>query len=359
MSSYTSCSTNLRARPLAKRWLAPTVAVVLLLAGTGGIASALNTPGATPPYISTPPLGDVKSILPVTYAEVVAPSLPVYSNPLDPMIDLPPTKLFGAGFVWVSLFDPEPILHDNQVWYQIQPNEYVPAEYVRIRHPSEYQGVHLSAQPDMPLAWVVYGARASNSPGIPPAQNAVSLPRYALVTIYEERQIGQWMWYRIGENQWLEQRQLGIVRVSPRPEGIGPNDKWVDVNLFEQTLAAYEGDRMVMATLISSGLARWPTPTGLYRVWAKVAASKMSGREGYADYYFLEDVPWILYFNQSVALHGTYWHDRFGTRRSHGCVNLSPQDALWLFNWATPVAGPGNWTLSNAENQGAWVWVHD
>jgi lipoprotein-anchoring transpeptidase ErfK/SrfK len=170
--------------------------------------------------------------------------------------------------------------------------------------------------------------------------------------------VGDRTWYRIGENQWVEQRQVGIVSRSPRPEGVGPADKWIEVNLFEQTLAAYEGDRMVYATLVSSGLPRWPTPTGLFRIWAKVAMSKMSGRDGFPDYYFLQDVPWIMYFNGSVALHGAYWHDRFGARHSHGCVNLSPIDAKWLFDWTAPKADPRAWTLPTPEEPGTWVWVH-
>jgi lipoprotein-anchoring transpeptidase ErfK/SrfK len=85
----------------------------------------------------------------------------------------------------------------------------------------------------------------------------------------------------------------------------------------------------------------------------------MSGREGFPDYYFLQDVPWIMYFSGDVALHGAYWHDRFGAPHSHGCVNLSPKDAQWLFNWTAPTAGPYNWTLPKPEDQGTWVWVHN
>ncbi|MER3459517.1 MAG: hypothetical protein C4309_13610 [Chloroflexota bacterium] len=147
--------------------------------------------------------------------------------------------------------------------------------------------------------------------------------------------------------------------VSPRPEGVGPTEKWIEVNLYEQTLAAYEGDRMVYATLVSSGLPQWATPEGLTRIWIKLRVAKMSGAEGRSDYYFLEDVPWIMYFNKAVGLHGAYWHDGFGYVRSHGCVNLAPRDAEWLFNWTTPVVPEGtNSVLSTEDNPGTWVWVH-
>ena len=123
-------------------------------------------------------------------------------------------------------------------------------------------------------------------------------------------------------------------------------------------LAAYEGERMVYATLVSSGLPQWQTAQGLFRIWLKVKLGKMSGREGYSDYYFLEDVPWSMYFYQSFALHGAYWHDKFGLRHSHGCVNLPPRDAKWLFDWVTPATSPYNFTLPTEEDPGAWVWVH-
>ncbi len=85
----------------------------------------------------------------------------------------------------------------------------------------------------------------------------------------------------------------------------------------------------------------------------------MSGREGYADYYFLEDVPWTMYFNRDFALHGAYWHDRFGIQHSHGCVNLSLADAKWLFEWTVPTSTRSGWKLATEEQPGTWVWVHE
>jgi len=83
----------------------------------------------------------------------------------------------------------------------------------------------------------------------------------------------------------------------------------------------------------------------------------MSGRSGYPDYYFLEDVPWTMYFNRDFALHAAYWHDGFGFQHSHGCVNLSPQDARWLFEWTAPTDQTG-WTRATPDKPGTWVWVH-
>lgn len=119
-----------------------------------------------------------------------------------------------------------------------------------------------------------------------------------------------------------------------RPLGVGPNERWVDVNLTTQTLVAYEGDIPVLTTLISSGTWDHPTVTGQFRVWLRYESQTMDGRRLGYDYY-LEDVPYVMYFYEDYALHGTYWHNNFGTPMSHGCVNMSIPDAEFVFYWST------------------------
>src|SRR5262249_5049590 len=116
--------------------------------------------------------------------------------------------------------------------------------------------------------------------------------------------------------------------------------KWVHVDLTQQVLTAYEGDRLVFATLVSTGKKGFATPSGIYRVWYKVIHGAMHGAR--REPYFVDEVPFIQYFHRSHALHGTFGHDRFGTRQSHGCINLSMADAEWLFDWAPP-ALPAGW----------------
>ena len=85
----------------------------------------------------------------------------------------------------------------------------------------------------------------------------------------------------------------------------------------------------------------------------------MDGGDTPADAYDLADVPWTMYFHRGYALHTAYWHDKFGAVRSHGCVNLSPVDARWFFEWAGPVVPEGErFVRSTQENPGTWVWVH-
>jgi lipoprotein-anchoring transpeptidase ErfK/SrfK len=104
---------------------------------------------------------------------------------------------------------------------------------------------------------------------------------------------------------------------------------WIEVNLTAQTLTAYEGKVLVRHTSISSGLPDTPTPPGLFHIYLKLRYDDMEG----ADYY-LPKVPYVMYFYQAYALHGTYWHANFGQPASHGCVNIPTDHAAWLYEWA-------------------------
>lgn len=118
-----------------------------------------------------------------------------------------------------------------------------------------------------------------------------------------------------------------------QPAGLRPGEKWIDVNVSTQTLVAYEGSAPVHNTLVSTGTANHPTVIGQFRIWLRFTSQDMNGyRLGY-DYY-LKGVPYVQYFYEDYALHGTFWHSNFGHPMSHGCVNLSPSDAEWLFHWA-------------------------
>lgn len=118
-----------------------------------------------------------------------------------------------------------------------------------------------------------------------------------------------------------------------RPFGVGDNDKWIDINLSTQSLVAFEGDRAVFSTLISSGLPQYATVTGQFRIWLRYRNQTMDGRRLGYDY-VVSDVPYVMYFYEDYAIHGAYWHNNFGTPMSHGCVNMQPDEAAWLYSWA-------------------------
>lgn len=123
------------------------------------------------------------------------------------------------------------------------------------------------------------------------------------------------------------------VPTQPAPIGaipdVGDNEKWIDIDLSAQRLYAYQGDEVVGSFLVSTGTWEHPTPVGQYAVWIKLRYDDMSGPG-----YYLPDVPYTMYFYQGYGIHGTYWHNNFGTPMSHGCVNMRTDQAGWLFDWA-------------------------
>lgn len=106
--------------------------------------------------------------------------------------------------------------------------------------------------------------------------------------------------------------------------------RWIDVDLTNQMVYAYEGDTIVNSFVVSTGTSMTPTVTGKFKIWIKLKKTNMSGPG-----YYLPDVPYTMYFHKGYGLHGTYWHSNFGTPMSHGCVNLSIPDAEWLYYWAS------------------------
>ena len=124
----------------------------------------------------------------------------------------------------------------------------------------------------------------------------------------------------------------GVIR-GGRPLGVAADERWIDVDLSTQTLRAFEGNELIFETLISSGLANTPTVTGQFRIWLRYESQTMDGSQLGYDYY-LENVPYVMYFYEDYALHGAYWHSNFGTPMSHGCVNMDISDAQWVYSWA-------------------------
>jgi lipoprotein-anchoring transpeptidase ErfK/SrfK len=114
------------------------------------------------------------------------------------------------------------------------------------------------------------------------------------------------------------------------PNGLGPVERWIDIDLTAQTLSAYEGGDLVNHFVISSGRGGSPTVTGQFNVWAKVRIQAMSGVG-----YYIENVPWVMYFYKDYGIHGTWWHNNFGTPMSAGCINMSIPDAEWMYGWAS------------------------
>lgn len=143
------------------------------------------------------------------------------------------------------------------------------------------------------------------------------------------------------------------------------DNKWIEIDLSEQKLKAWDGGSLFVESLVSSGLPWWPTPTGEFRIWYKTRYTRMRGGSGrYA--YNLPNVPFTMFFendevpgHRGYGVHGAYWHNEFGTRRSHGCVNLPIPIAEKLFYWTTPTMGSSGAVRSSADNAGTKIVIHE
>lgn len=170
----------------------------------------------------------------------------------------------------------------------------------------------------------------------------------------------------------FEGEEFEIPKLAEIPSDIdvlgvaNPNERWIEIDLSEQRLRAWDGNSLFLESPVSTGLPWWPTPTGEFRIWIKLRYSDMEGGEG-RYYYNLPNVPYVMYFEsdkipgwRGYGLHGTYWHNDFGTQRSHGCVNLPTEVAGRLFYWATPNLGENAWTaFSTNDNLGTRIVIHE
>lgn len=256
--------------------------------------------------------------------------------------DNPPIDRLRQGTV-VFIYEEAP--YEGAIWYRIGDGRWVHSGWVELIAASASAmaiGVAAAEGYSLPVGWVVstvlnVRARPGVSADNPPIDQ---LTHNQVVPILDQYQLGSETWYRIGEDRWVYGGWIAAAFERARPASIGADERWVGVNLSQQTLVAYEGDRPVYAAMVATGLPGTPTVQGIFRTWWRVPWRKMSGgRPGM--YYYLEEVPWTCYFYKGYALHGAYWHDAFGRPRSHGCVNLSLYDAWWIFRWSEP-GGPNS-----------------
>ncbi len=237
-----------------------------------------------------------------------------------------PIGQIDEGFTYVTVTSTE------GDWVQINDGQWMPASQLAVARPSSFTGVYLDEPLPYTMAWILLPTYPSPSPGAPGDESRPILERYRRVNIFASAQVGDWEWYLVGPDAWVRQTQVARVLLVDRPPQV--KGRWFAVDLFEQVLVAYEEDTPVFATLISSGLPEWPTNEGTFTVWARQVNGHMSGAEGQTDFYSLENVPWVMYYDNEISLHGTYWHDGFGYRHSHGCVNMSITDAHWVYQWS-------------------------
>ena len=257
-------------------------------------------------------------------------SLAVYDGPGGNLVND-----MGVGYNFVTLAG----VGTQGDWTQISADRWIQSagvsDAVTI---SRFAGVRLP-EDGLPytMAWTLRHLYASETPGGEASESNPFMYRYTRVNIYTTVQDSEgYDWYQIGEDQWVHQFNVAKIVPIERPEDLN-TAKWVSIDLYEQVLIAYEDSTPVFATLVSSGLPEWSTNEGTFNVYLRRERTTMSGAYGQPDFYYLEEVPWTMFFDDDIALHGTFWHDGFGYRQSHGCVNLSITDANWIFEWSSDV----------------------
>jgi lipoprotein-anchoring transpeptidase ErfK/SrfK len=248
------------------------------------------------------------------------------------------------------------IVEQREKWARTTKGLWIGKQDLALARPSLFVGEAI-ADGQLDLAWVL--ADKASQWGSPSTKEKpkTALARFQRVHVHEQSgaMVRVTSERASTDGGWMLASDLARPNLAPVPTEIASQaakhsqgERWIDVDSATQTLVAYEGPRPVYATLVSTG--RGPadsgnaTPLGIHRIWVKLFASDMANvqREDREAHYSLEDVPYVQFFDNAVALHGTYWHGDFGHPRSHGCVNLSPLDAHWMFDFTEPHL-PSGW----------------
>ena len=303
------------------------------------------------PLLSIPyhPIDGTLGDLPFSYALLGDGSTPAYGSLEDAISgnntihSIEPGKLRYVSYVDFSDSENGRFfkLHDG-TWVRVASRVSIPHSYSG--------GIELYRTPNHSFGWIVPFApilETKRNPGYSPDDyTGNTLNQYQLVQVYSTKVVDNVEWDLVGPDEWIEGRFVGrVIPNTTPPEGV-TNGRWIEVNLEEQTLAVYDQSELIYATLIASGLDPFFTKPGIFQVQRKLDSTLMSGtfEADRSDYYYLEDVPWTMYYDNARALHGAYWRTAFGFPQSHGCVNLAPSDAHWLYDWS---------------NIGEWVYVWD
>jgi lipoprotein-anchoring transpeptidase ErfK/SrfK len=263
-----------------------------------------------------------------------------------------------SGFALLNVFE------HNQRWYGMTTeHDLVALDRVRIVVPSAFHGIELP-EGSSAAGFADKGQVAKFR--LEPNGNMVAegaIDRREGVALTGERRPGGFL--LTPDAMYVPAAGLRLIAKRTEFPSFATGDrKWIDISILRQTLIAYVGKTPVYATLISSGRGGMgdpetesATPRGTFMVYAKHVSATMDGADDASDSYSLLDVPFVQYFHKGFALHGTYWHDEFGRVRSHGCVNLAPRDAAWLFEWTDPPV-PDHWHGVINKERGTVVYIH-
>ena len=249
-------------------------------------------------------------------------------------------------------------VHHDRTWLLTSDGLVVPADRVRPFRESAFRGVRLDSDRTLPLAWnrsgpkpkYIVDSRGRVTPvrDVWPARSPAFLaPGSKPISSGKQRYLATLSRTEGGHIIWVREADATVVAPREPPVAAKPDKKWMVVSITQGTLVAYEGERAVFATLVSPGAGGVPvpgqnpvkmstTPMGVFRITYKVRDTTMTPERGEPKNFWLAEVPYTQYFSMPFALHTAYWHEDFGQLMSAGCINVSPRDGHWLFEWTSP-----------------------
>lgn len=280
-----------------------------------------------------------------------APGLSGKQHERSPIVLAPMRQRVGFSFLSTFLWQGRR--------YGLTPEmEILPTDRLRPIRGSELHGYQIGKDVQFPFALVrTPGAKFRSGKDAP---YRAALPLTGKQAFYDKV-----LHYETTDGDWVSDRVASRLDPAKNMPGWGKNgEKWIDISVSKQTLMLYEGELPVYATLVSTGEAglsdhetSTATKRGIFRIHTKHISATMSSEE-LGEEFELRDVPYVMYFDkEGYALHGAYWHDRFGIPKSHGCINLAPEDARRIFHWTEPAVPPG-WHGALLPLKGTVVFVH-
>lgn len=311
-------------------------------------------PSTAPPGPAVDELGETGGRLPQRYAFIRFDGTRAYAHPSD-YFRYDYVEAFGKGFGIVVTGER---VYEGVAFVRTRRHLWVERGSVRFVDGSGFRGEKLQHGGELDVAWV--SVRPARMFDRPHGRAVRTLERHTVVHI-ERMKKG---WVQLANGRWMKREALAIpIRQTP-PSTVGPNERWIDVDVQAQVLVAYEGASPLFATLVSTGrnTKESKTPLGVFQIWVKLDFSDMDDleRTDVDKNYAIQDVPWVQFFRGSYGFHAAFWHDDFGRRRSHGCINLSPADAKYLFRFTHPVLPPGwNAILPTPRDRPTTVVVRD
>jgi hypothetical protein len=217
-------------------------------------------------------------------------------------------QYINASFSYISYSDE--VVLDGKRFYMVSPNAWMTASDVSRVSAPRFQGFEFADTPSRPFGWILTylsptsSVESKRTPGyLEKDYTGHFLYNHEMVWVYETKDVNGIAWYKIGPDEWIPENLIARVIPNTTPPAEVTGNRWIEVNLFEQTITVYDNYQLIYATLIASGLDPFWTRPGAFQIYEKLDTTPMSGafEADRSDAYYLEDVPWTMYFDEARA----------------------------------------------------------